>query len=134
MELIVQKFGGATLADLGKIKSVAVRIHELKKSKKNIIVIVSTMGKTTDTLIAQSYNLSEHPNQRELDVLLSTGEVIPASYLAIALNDLGRPAISFTGTHAGFIIRSNSLASPIFRNKKYSFSSASSLGKIRNWY
>lgn len=101
MNLIVQKFGGATLSDIGKIKLVANRINELKKAKKNIIIIVSAMGKTTDNLIWQSYDLSQHPNQRELDVLLSTGEIISSAFLAIALNDIGCPAISFNGTQAG---------------------------------
>jgi aspartate kinase len=78
MELIVQKLGGAPLSDLVKIKSVAARINELEQSGRNII-IVSAMGKTTDKLIFQSQQLSEHPIQRELDVLLSTDEIISAA-------------------------------------------------------
>lgn len=107
MELIVQKFGGATLSDISKIKLVAARINELKQTQKNIIVIVSAMGKTTDSLIWQSYDLSQHPNQREMDVLLSTGEIISSALLAIALNDIGCPAISFNGTQAGIMTDGN---------------------------
>lgn len=103
MELIVQKFGGSTLADFTKIKSIAIGINSLKESGKNIIVIVSAMGKTTDILISQSQEFSEHPSQRELDVILSTGEIISAAYLAIALNNLGCSAISLTGTQAGIV-------------------------------
>jgi aspartate kinase len=103
MDIIVQKFGGATLSDINKIKLVAKRICELKKSKNNIIIIVSAMGKTTDSLIWQSYDLSPHPDQRELDVLLSTGEIISSAFLAIALNELGCPAVSFNGSQAGIM-------------------------------
>jgi aspartate kinase len=103
MNLIVQKFGGATLADLDKIKSIATRISILKSIRKDLIIIVSAMGKTTDLLIAKAHELSPHPNQRELDVLLSTGEIISAANLAIALNELDCPAISLTGAQAGIL-------------------------------
>lgn len=98
--LIVQKFGGATLADPEKIKSVAARIAE-QAQQYSIIVVVSAMGKTTNSLIDLATKVSSHPQRRELDMLLTVGERISMSLVAMALNDLGCPAISFTGSQAG---------------------------------
>lgn len=130
MELIVQKLGGATLADLGKIKKVAHRIHELKQTQKDIVIIVSAMGKTTDSLIWQSYDLSQHPDPRELGVLLSTGEIISASLLAIALNDIGCPAISFNGSQAGIITDENHLNATIQFIKSVRIEDSLQSGKV----
>lgn len=101
-KLIVQKYGGATLADSGKIKSVAARILEQSKSN-SLIVIVSAMGKTTNNLIAMANEVAAQPNRRELDMLLSTGERISMSMMSLALNDIGCPAVSFTGSQAGIL-------------------------------
>jgi aspartate kinase len=98
--LIVQKYGGATLADPEKIKSVSARIAEQAKIN-SIIVVVSAMGKTTNSLIELAGQVSSHPEQRELDMLLTVGERISMSLVSMALNDLGCPAISFTGSQAG---------------------------------
>lgn len=103
MAVIVQKYGGSSLADIDKIKKVASIIAEVKKSGYDVAVVVSAMGKTTDSLIATAKSLSSDPPTREIDMLLSTGERISMSLLCIALNDLGIKAISLTGSQAGII-------------------------------
>lgn len=98
--LIVQKYGGATLADPEKIKAVSARIAAQSKDN-SIIVVVSAMGKTTNSLIDLASQVSAHPQRREMDMLLTVGERISMSLVSMALNDLGCPAISFTGSQAG---------------------------------
>lgn len=99
--LIVQKYGGMCLATPEKIKSVAAKIAARAKSGNRLLVIVSAMGKTTDDLVKLAYQVSGEPTRRELDMLLTTGERISMSLLTMALNDLGVPAISLTGSQAG---------------------------------
>ena len=103
MAVIVQKYGGSSLADIDKIKKVASIIAEVKKSGYGVAVVVSAMGKTTDSLIATAKSLSSDPPTREIDMLLSTGERVSMSLLCIALNDLGIKSISLTGSQAGII-------------------------------
>lgn len=98
---IVQKYGGACLETPEKLRAVAQSIAQLHKSGHRVVVIVSAMGKTTDSLMKQAYEVSHHPNRRELDMLLSTGERISMSLMSMALTDLGVAAISFTGSQAG---------------------------------
>lgn len=103
MGIIVQKFGGSSVADIDKIKKVAAMIAEVKKTGHDVAVVVSAMGKTTNSLIDMAQVISENPPKRELDMLLSTGERITMSLLCIALNELGIEAISLTGSQAGII-------------------------------
>ncbi|UXR64931.1 aspartate kinase [Bdellovibrio bacteriovorus] len=98
--LIVQKYGGATLADPEKIRSVSARIAAQSKDN-SLIVVVSAMGKTTNSLIDLANQVSAHPQRREMDMLLTVGERISMSLVSMALNDLGCSAISFTGSQAG---------------------------------
>ena len=98
--LIVQKYGGATLADPIKIKAVATRIAEQAK-ENSLVIVVSAMGKTTNSLIDLANQISDNPTRREMDMLLTVGERISMSLVSMALNDLGCPAISFTGSQAG---------------------------------
>lgn len=100
--LIVQKFGGATLADPAKIKHAAQRVAVLAKSHP-LIVVVSAMGNTTNSLIEMAQKVSQRPHRRELDMLLTAGERMSMSLMSMALNDLGCPAISFTGSQAGIM-------------------------------
>ena len=93
----VQKYGGSSVSTIEKIKSVAARIKKSKGTKKNLIVVVSAMGKTTDSLIRLSSQISNSPSKREMDVLLSTGEQVSISLLTMALHEIGVPAVSFTG-------------------------------------
>jgi aspartate kinase len=101
--LIVKKYGGATLADPQKIKSVAQKVAKQHFSGVKIVVVVSAMGQTTNNLIQLAHQVSDRPALRELDMLLTAGERISMSLLSIALNDLGCPAISFTGSQAGIL-------------------------------
>ena len=103
MAVIVQKYGGSSLVDIEKIKKVASIIAEVKKAGNNVAVVVSAMGKTTDSLIESAKSLSADPPNREVDMLLSTGERISMSLLCIALNELNVKAVSLTGSQAGII-------------------------------
>lgn len=101
--LIVQKYGGATLANPEKIKQVAQRIADLKKSGTQVVAVVSAMGQTTNELIKLAHQVSNNPSLRELDMLLSVGERTSMALVTMALNDLNCPAISFTGSQAGIL-------------------------------
>src|SRR5258706_6354875 len=99
--IIVQKYGGACLETPAKIRAVASSLADLHSRGHRVVAIVSAMGKTTDELVKMAYQVSPHPNRRELDMLLTTGERISMSLMSMALYDLGVPAISFTGSQAG---------------------------------
>ena len=101
MDTIVLKYGGSSVADNIRLNFVAEKIIELYNKNNNIVVVVSAQGKTTDNLIKEAKELSNLPNDREMDVLLSTGEQITISKLSILLNRLGYKAISLTGWQAG---------------------------------
>jgi aspartate kinase len=101
MALIVQKYGGSSVADAEKIKSVARRIARTKEEGNRVVVVVSAMGKTTDELIKLANQISSRPHERELDVLLHTGELVSSTLLAMALKDMGHEAISLSGAQAG---------------------------------
>lgn len=103
MDTVVLKFGGSSVADNIKLNIVADKIKEFYDKKNNIVVVVSAQGKTTDNLIKEANSLSSMPNERELDVLLSTGEQVTMAKLAILLNRLEMPAISLTGWQAGIL-------------------------------
>ena len=101
MNTVVLKFGGSSVADNIKLNVVAEKIISQKKQAKNVVVVVSAQGKTTDQLIREARELSAIPEEREMDMLLSTGEQITASKLIILLNRKGYKAISLTGWQAG---------------------------------
>jgi aspartate kinase len=98
---IVQKYGGACLETPAKIRAVASSLATLHSRGHRVVAIVSAMGKTTDELVQMAYQVSPHPNRRELDMLLTAGERISMALMSMALSDLGVPAISFTGSQAG---------------------------------
>ena len=101
MAIIVQKYGGSSVADAERIKNVASRIVQAKAQSDQVVVVVSAMGDTTDELIELAYQVSKQPDRRELDHLLSTGEVVSSTLLAMALHSMGYQAISLTGAQAG---------------------------------
>ena len=103
MALIVQKFGGSSVADAEGMKRVAARIVATKKAGNQVVVVVSAMGDTTDELIDLANQVSPIPPGRELDMLLTAGERISMALLAMAINNLGFEAQSFTGSQAGVI-------------------------------
>jgi aspartate kinase len=101
MSLIVQKYGGSSVADAAKIKTVAQRVALTVKDGHGVVVVVSAMGKTTDELIHLAHEITPRPNERELDILLATGEQVSIALLAMAIEALGHKARSFTGEQAG---------------------------------
>ncbi len=101
MDIIVQKYGGSSLSDTEKIKFVARRVVETKKKGYKVVVVVSAMGKTTDNLINLAKEINPAPPERELDLLLSTGEMVSVALLCIAIETLGEEAEGFPGYFAG---------------------------------
>ena len=106
MKLIVQKFGGTSVADTSSLKIVAERIIDRKKEGYELVVVPSAMGSSTDELIDLANELSEQPTPREMDMLLSAGERITMSLLSMHLNSLGHSSFSLTGSQAGIITTS----------------------------
>ena len=102
MALIVQKYGGSSVADTDSIKRVARRIIETKKKGNKVAVVVSAMGDTTDDLIDQARSIDSNPPERKMDMLMTAGERISMSLLAMAIHAAGERAHSFTGQQAGF--------------------------------
>jgi aspartate kinase len=103
MPTVVQKYGGTSVADSKRILAVADRVLESRRAGNQVVVVVSAMGDTTDELMAMAHGITPAPNPRELDLLLTAGERIAMSLLAIAINDAGVPAASYTGSQAGII-------------------------------
>ena len=101
MPLIVQKYGGSSVADAEKILSVAGRIGAVRQAGADVVAVVSAMGDTTDELIELAHSVSREPHARELDLLLSTGELVSCTLLTMALRELGHEAISLSGPQAG---------------------------------
>ena len=101
--LIVMKFGGTSVADAERIKRAARRIVDKRNLGHRVVAVLSARGKTTDELIAMAEEVSEVPDPREMDMLLSTGERISCALCAMAINDLGHRAISLTGSQAGIV-------------------------------
>ena len=101
MPLIVQKYGGSSVADAERIINVAQRIGSVRKSGTDVVAVVSAMGDTTDELIELAHTISREPHARELDLLLSTGELVSSTLLTMALRELGHEAISLSGPQAG---------------------------------
>jgi len=107
MKIIVQKYGGTSVGTSERIKSVAQRIKKYIDKGYSVVVVVSAMGKTTDTLIALANEISLQPDKRELDMLLSTGEQVTIALLAMALHEIGIDAISYTGSQIKLITDGN---------------------------
>ena len=101
MALIVQKYGGSSVANAERIKNVAQCIAQAREKGDQVVVVVSAMGDTTDELIRLASEVSRQPDRREYDLLLSTGEIVSSTLLAMALRDMGYKAISLTGAQAG---------------------------------
>ncbi len=101
MALIVQKYGGSSVANAERIKNVARRIVKARKAGNQVVVVVSAMGDTTDDLIKLAYQVNKSPDKRELDALVSTGELVSSSLLTMAIHGMGHKAISLSGAQAG---------------------------------
>ena len=107
MGLIVQKFGGTSVANAERIKAAAKRIVETYNAGNKVIVVVSARGQTTDELIDLAYEIMDNPSTREMDMLMSTGEQISIALVAMAIHAMGYPAVSFTGGQAGIVTDSS---------------------------
>ncbi len=106
MALLVQKFGGTSVADVERIQAVAQRIANSRQAGNDLVIVVSAMGHTTDELTGLARAISNNPPQREMDMLLATGEQVSIALLAMALNALGVPAVSMTGPQVGILTES----------------------------
>jgi aspartate kinase len=103
LPIVVQKYGGSSVADVQKIQKVADKIAATKAAGRDVVVVVSAMGDTTDDLLALAKQVSENPARRELDMLLTAGERIAMAIVSMALNARGVPAVSFTGSQSGIV-------------------------------
>lgn len=109
MALIVQKFGGSSVADADRVRNVASRVVETANAGNRVVVVVSAQGDTTDDLIEKAMEINPNASKREMDMLLSSGEQISIALLAMAIQKIGHPVVSLTGWQAGF--RSNAIHS-----------------------
>jgi aspartate kinase len=101
--LVVQKYGGSSVGSVERIQAVAQRVGATVEQNNQVVVVVSAMGKTTDTLVQLAKDISHNPSRREMDMLLSTGEQVSIALLSMALQELGQPAISLTGAQVGIV-------------------------------
>lgn len=128
--LIVQKYGGATVATPEKIKSIAGKIAKLHNSGHKLVIVVSAMGSTTNDLIRLAQQISTKPNKRELDMLLTTGERVSSALLTMALHDLNIPAVSLTGSQAGIITTNQHAQAEILEIKPHRINEAHSKNQV----
>lgn len=129
-QLVVMKFGGTSVADAERIKRAAGRIVAAKEGGADVVAVLSARGKTTDDLIRQAEEVSEHPDPREMDMLLSTGERQSCALAAMVINDLGHEAISLTGSQAGIVTDTSHTKARILEVKADRIRKALGEGKI----
>jgi aspartate kinase len=130
MAIIVQKYGGSSVADIGKLGQVARRIMQTRAQGNDVVVVVSAMGDTTDDLLKLAKQVSKNPDRRELDMLLSAGERISMALLSIAIRELGGDAISFTGSQSGIITNDRHVDARIIEVRPFRIQDELSRGKI----
>ncbi len=106
-DIVVMKFGGTSVAGPEEIKRAARRMVAAREAGNSVVAVLSARGKTTDELVASAYEISERPDPREMDMLLSTGERISCALAAMAINDMGHRAVSLTGSQAGIVTDSS---------------------------
>jgi aspartate kinase len=130
MSIVVQKYGGSSVADVGKLRLVADRIMRTKQEGHNVVVVVSAMGDTTDDLLALAKQISANPDRRELDMLLSAGERISMALLSLAIRELDGDAISFTGSQSGIITNDRHIDARIIEVRPFRVQDELARGKI----
>ena len=130
MAVIVQKYGGSSVADVTRIKRVAERVMETKRRGHDVVVVVSAMGDTTDDLLALAKQVSANPERRELDMLLTAGERIAMAVLSMAIRELGGDAISFTGSQSGIITNDRHVDARIIEVRPFRVQDELARGKI----
>jgi aspartate kinase len=128
--VVVQKYGGSSVADADKLRRVAERVVKTAAQGKRVCVVVSAMGDTTDELLALARQVSKNPPRRELDMLLSTGERISMALLSMAIAELGYEAISFTGSQSGIITNDRHTGARIVEVRPYRIEDELARGKI----
>lgn len=128
--LIIQKYGGSSVASPEKIKSVARRVMAAHRKGHEVVVVVSALGDTTDELLALAHKITKRPSERELDMLISTGEQVAIALLAMALHDLGCPAISFTAMQVGIVTDTNHTKARILRISTRRLRQELAIGKV----
>jgi aspartate kinase len=106
MALIVQKYGGTSVGSVDRLQAVAQRVQRTVAAGNQVVVVVSAMGKTTDTLVNLAQEVAISPSRREMDMLLSTGEQVSIALLSMALQGIGQSAISLTGAQVGIVTES----------------------------
>ncbi|MHA3770662.1 aspartate kinase [Verrucomicrobiota bacterium sgz303538] len=130
MSIVVQKYGGSSVADPDKIRTVAKRVMRTRDQGHQVVVIVSAMGNTTDELLETAKRVSANPARRELDMLLSVGERVSMALLSMAIRDLGGDAISFTGSQAGIITNDRHVDARIIEVRPFRVQDELARGKI----
>jgi aspartate kinase len=130
MAIVVQKYGGTSVADPDKMRKVAQRVMETRALGHGVVVVVSAMGDTTDDLLALARKISPNPARRELDMLLSAGERISMTLLSMAIRELGGRAISFTGSQAGIITNDRHVDARIIEVRPFRVQDELSRGNI----
>jgi aspartate kinase len=130
MPIIVQKYGGSSVADADKLRRVAEQVAATKLAGNDMVVVVSAMGKTTDQLLAQAKTFAESPPRRELDMLLSVGERITMALLSIAIQERGLEAISLTGSQCGIITNDRHSDARIMEVRPYRIQDELARGKV----
>jgi aspartate kinase len=130
MSVIVQKYGGSSVADVDKLKYVAKRVMQTRAQGHDVVVVVSAMGDTTDDLLTMAKKVSPNPDRRELDMLLSAGERISMALLSMAIRELGGDAISFTGSQSGIITNDRHVDARIIEVRPFRVLDELARGKI----
>jgi aspartate kinase len=130
MAIIVQKYGGSSVADVGKLRYVAERVMRTVRQGHQLVVVVSAMGDTTDELLTMAKKVSPNPDRRELDMLLSAGERISMALLSLAIRELGGDAISFTGSQSGIITNDRHIDARIIEVRPFRVQDELARGRI----
>src|SRR5687767_1648707 len=130
MPVIVQKYGGSSVADVHKLKAVASRVMRTREQGHDVVVVVSAMGDATDELLNLARQVSANPDRRELDMLLSAGERISMALLSMAIRELGGDAISFTGSQSGIITNDRHVDARIIEVRPFRIQDELARGKI----
>src|SRR6266705_855769 len=130
MSIVVQKYGGSSVADVSRIRQVADRVMRTRREGHDLVVVVSAMGDTTDDLLGLAKQVSPNPDRRELDMLLTAGERISMALLSMAIRELGGDAINFTGSQSGIITNDRHVDARIIEVRPFRVQDELSRGKV----
>jgi aspartate kinase len=130
LSIIVQKYGGSSVADVARLTQVAARVMRTRQAGHDVVVVVSAMGSATDDLLALAKQVSANPDRRELDMLLTAGERVSMALLSMAIRELGGAAISFTGSQSGIITTDRHVDARIIEVRPFRIQDELARGKI----